>query len=264
MKKQIAGNYCLKALFQGSPNESHKFFAEEIFYAPDSDINRLGYRTITGKLVPGHAHFPLILFYKKYPNFKYYWFIEYDVKFTGNWKQLLEICSQNSCDFMAAQFLSYSKDPNWLFWEKMDLKDGFERKEPVRSLNPICRLSNRALKAIMESQEQGSLGHNESLLATVVLNAGLSTGQIPKMFFNSICDGCGFHPFETHRPGPEILIAWRRNKIYHPIKSKSGRWLAILRKSYREFIKKIRHIIKKSNIDLTPPKAAKRISVSSK
>ena len=51
-------------------------------------INELEYEPIEETLLPGSCHFPLLRFYIDNSSYKFYWFIEYDVEFTGNWSLL--------------------------------------------------------------------------------------------------------------------------------------------------------------------------------
>ncbi|MCD7937998.1 MAG: hypothetical protein LUG98_14165 [Tannerellaceae bacterium] len=48
-------------------------------------LNQLPFKAIRETIVPGSAHFPLLQFYRDFPVYDYYWIIEYDVVFNGDW-----------------------------------------------------------------------------------------------------------------------------------------------------------------------------------
>src|ERR1051325_8088813 len=59
------------------------------YIVTDSSLASLNYRRIADAVVPGSAHFPLLQFFLDNPNYRYYWQVEYDVRFSGDWRQLV-------------------------------------------------------------------------------------------------------------------------------------------------------------------------------
>lgn len=57
----------------------------EVFPFTDSILHDLGYTPIEDSLLPGSNHFPLLKFYREHPGYDYYWLIEDDVRFSGEW-----------------------------------------------------------------------------------------------------------------------------------------------------------------------------------
>lgn len=53
------------------------------FITNSENINKLGYEPIQETLLPGSCHFPILRFFIDNPEYHHYWFIEYDVEFTG-------------------------------------------------------------------------------------------------------------------------------------------------------------------------------------
>lgn len=61
-------------------------------YTFTSDIlHNMGYTPIGQQLLPGSNHFPLLKFYLSHPNYDYYWLIEDDVYFNGNWDSFFNL-----------------------------------------------------------------------------------------------------------------------------------------------------------------------------
>jgi len=59
-------------------------FTDDILY----DLN---YLPISNSLMPGSNHFPLLKFFTDNPQFDFYWYIESDVVFNGDWEYLIYI-----------------------------------------------------------------------------------------------------------------------------------------------------------------------------
>ena len=69
------------------------------FTMNSESINELGYEPIQETLLPGSCHFPVLRYYKDNPSYDLYWFLEYDVEFTGNWLTLMNDCDDNIVDY---------------------------------------------------------------------------------------------------------------------------------------------------------------------
>ncbi len=151
------------------------------FVFDNSILNRLGYKAITSTLVPGSNHFPLLKFYLENPRYKYYWYIEDDVRYNGDWEVFFDFFSQASIksDFLSCIINDNKDQPSWYWWNTIghpfkripqDLK--------IRSFNPIFRISNRALSFLHEELSKGWCGHHEVLIPTLLKNAGFSVNDL--------------------------------------------------------------------------------------
>ena len=49
-------------------------------------LNKQGYTSWGCTIMDGNFHFVLLDFYRHHPEYDYYWLIEYDVRFNGNWR----------------------------------------------------------------------------------------------------------------------------------------------------------------------------------
>jgi hypothetical protein len=56
-----------------------------LYLFSDESLSKLNYRMIGPTLVPGHVGFPVLQFFCDNPRFDYYWAIEYDLRFSGDW-----------------------------------------------------------------------------------------------------------------------------------------------------------------------------------
>ena len=185
------------------------------------------------KLIPGSMHLPLIQFARA-NQFDYYWFIEYDVRFTGDWQALFQHFEQSDADFIASHIMRYSNLPSWFWWKSLSHpKEGITNAEKLRSYNPIYRISWRALQHIDRMQKKGWVGHNEVLIPTLLHHAGfklrdfggigefVETADYNRFYLDpgpepdhNVTDGGSFR----YHPPCHFMWFRPRNKLYHPVK----------------------------------------------
>ncbi|PTQ92132.1 hypothetical protein C8P68_1147 [Mucilaginibacter yixingensis] len=113
----------------------------------DSILNDLGCTPLAPKIVPGSCHFPLYDFFLACPEYDYYWLIEDDVHFEGDWRFFFEECSQHylEVDFLASHIYLYDQQPLWRWWDSLCHPNKFIPFDlRLRSFNPIYRISKSA------------------------------------------------------------------------------------------------------------------------
>ncbi len=232
-KELDAEQYDVFLLFNtNSKNEVARIPASIPFcaYDPD-DLNELGYVPICEKLLPGSCHFPVLRFYKEHAEYSYYWFIEYDVEFTGEWSVLMDGFSQSGADFLGAHIASYDiqRNNNWVWWQTCN-HSGYPIAQCIRAFHPICRYSNAALAYIHQYQSRGFSAHSELLIPTCLYNAGFTLEDFGGIgeFVRSGNENRYYmdnHNTELlctlrYRPGfsNEYVKNCIAQKIYHPVK----------------------------------------------
>lgn len=197
-------------------------------------INELEYEPIEETLLPGSCHFPMLRFFIDMPSYKFYWFIEYDVEFTGNWLTLMKDCDENlrDYDFLSCYVERFDekKNKHWLWWYRNN-NVGVTLKDCIKGFNPICRYSNEALSHIDTYQKKGYSAHSEVLITTCLYHGGFKIGDfggisefVPKGYERKyyIPDLFGFEN-GTMRYRPiytieEIEQTGLQDKLFHPIK----------------------------------------------
>jgi hypothetical protein len=145
------------------------------FVFDNSILNALGYKPISPTLVPGSNHFPLFKFYLENPYYNYYWNIENDVHYNGQWEDFFDFFSETNVisDFLSSNIYDYKDQPLWFWWNTIGHPFAqIPQDSKVRSFNPIFRISNRALKYLHEKFSEGWCGHHEVLIPTLLKNAG--------------------------------------------------------------------------------------------
>lgn len=224
--------YDVFVLFNNDTDLNFNFGEHSYVYSfRTEDLNELGYESIADTIVPGSTHFAVLNFFKEHNNYKHYWYVEYDVVFSGNWSALLDAFESNDADFITTGIQLYDeyKNGTWAWWSQCStLNIPLERR--VKSFNPICRFSVSSLTFLDTFLKSGVTGHQEMVIATVLyLNGfklvdfgGSGTFVLPK-YENKFYLGldCGAKCTFRYRPiytEEEVKQMNTNNKLFHPVK----------------------------------------------
>jgi hypothetical protein len=200
-------------------------------------FSRLPYPRLERETLHDHVHFPVMDFYLAHPGFDYYWVVEFDVRYTGDWGSFLRSYEAYDQDLITSHIRHYRDEPSFGWWCTLQHPtETIEKAGYVRSFNVIYRISNRALALVHEKQKNGWRGFAEVLFPTLLENNGYTlldfggNGEYtPKGRKNtaytsgSTTDG-SLNPFCTMHWRPSMARAgMQRNKIYHPVKPETTR-----------------------------------------
>lgn len=195
------------------------------------ELNLLGVRTWKCSMQDGNSHTIMLDFFKIHSDFDYFWFIEYDVRFSGNWSTFFSFFQNKDEDFISSHILNFEENPEWSHWNDLFLMNlDLNENDRLSSFNPICRLSYRALALLEERCSLGDYGHLEVLLPTLFKYYKLNIKDLggmgrytykvsPNLFYQNYMaennENICTHRFRPMVKKEEIKIA---NKIYHPVK----------------------------------------------
>lgn len=230
------GNEKYDVVWLLAANESRKYNLSmnvgQMLTLQADDFQSLGYNPICNTIVPGSCHFIPLRFFLDNPEYHYYWFVEYDVVFTGNWSVLLENCDKELADY---DFLSchierwQESNKDWLWWNEGN-SCGYSIYDCIKGFNPICRYSDEALSCLDGYMKQGFSAHSEVMVTTCLYHHGLKIGDIggtgeftPKSYKNKYyIRGAGVNNGTMRwRPSflmEEIKALGTKDKLFHPVK----------------------------------------------
>lgn len=202
------------------------------FTFTDEILSSLNYFPLGFTLVPGSNHFPLMKFYLSHPHYDYYWCIEDDVDYSGDWSAFFEAFSSLDTDFISSHIRWYEEEPEWPWWPALAHPyTAIPQNQRIRSFNPIYRISRQALELLHKALVSKWCGHHEVLIPTLFYESGLSihdfggNGEfVPEGFENRF--------YMENTPNPKGVLSdgtmrWRpvfektgnlENKLYHPVK----------------------------------------------
>lgn len=191
----------------------------------------------------GNAELPVLLFFRSNPHYEYYWVVEYDVRFTGCWKDLFDAFDSSQSDLLGTSLIYRHQLPQWSHWPSVSIEgqDAGDRDSWIKGFFPAYRLSARALRVMDKAYARGATGHMEGLMPTVIANAGLSIedlgGSGPFVapgnenrfytnnpFSNLLSPGTFVYRPIRERPGSEP------GKLWHPVKPREPKPLYLARR----------------------------------
>jgi hypothetical protein len=125
--------------------------------------------------IPGNEDGMLLSAFHRLPQYDYYWYLEYDVVYSGNWKDFFAEFGENRADMLSTNISRHDEIPDWPLWKSVEMPVGMDlpRNFWLRSFNPILRLSLRAMEVMTEECKKGWMGHSEAVMPTVLLQRGL-------------------------------------------------------------------------------------------
>ena len=202
------------------------------FTTNSESINELGYEPIEETLLPGSCHFPVLRFFIDNPEYHHYWFIEYDVEFTGKWDVLMNDCDTNldGYDFLSCHIERFDEtNKDWGWWHHCN-DSGYPLTECIKGFNPICRYSNKALDCLNKYLKQGYSAHSEVMLTTCLYHHVFKIGDIGgtgeftlhgyrnKYYVQGRGVNNGTMRWRPLYTMEEIEALGTNNKLFHPIK----------------------------------------------
>ena len=201
-------------------------------YYVSEDLATLGYTPIENTLIPGSPHFIPLRFFLDNPHYRHYWFIEYDVMFTGRWSTLMEDCDSilGGYDFLSCHIERFGEDNRqWPWWYRSN-DCGYALEECVKGFNPICRYSNRALALLDSYMREGHSAHSEVMITTCLHNHGMKIGDIGgtgeftpdgyrnRYYIKGVGTNNGTMRWRPPFTMEEVEALGTKNRLFHPIK----------------------------------------------
>lgn len=225
---------------------------ELVFRTPD--LESLGYpgkssltlrRAGSRNMQLGNTDLPVLLFARAHPEYDRFWVIEYDVRFTGSWRMLLDTFDDNSADLLATSVCDHAVNPGWSHWPSLQFpQQPVAEDERLRAFLPIYRISAPALALVDEAYRSGVRGHYEVTMPTILHLAGRVVQDISgegnwgapgihrRLYYSNPADNSFSPGTFVYRP---IMQAPgdRPDTLWHPVKPDKPFWLAYAEKIWR-------------------------------
>jgi Protein of unknown function (DUF3405) len=172
---------------------------------------------------------PLMWYFHENPQYDYYWVMEYDVRFTGEWPHFFRHFAANRSDLLATTIFDYNFRPGWDNWGTLKSPRHIPDQERVRALFPLYRLSNGALRALHEAYCEGWSGHYEVTIPTILKTRGFTLEDIGgsgsyvaegnhNRFYRNSPERAGLAPGTFTVAANQISADHPPNLLWHPIK----------------------------------------------
>lgn len=153
---------------------------------------------------------------KKGKSYDYYWYLEYDVAFTGDWNYFFDSCDKLNQDLICVMLRQYPIQPSFeRFYEQLafDVEDC----DKFAFFGPIWRASKLLLETLKNEYLKGKHGFYELIVPTIAALNGLSITDL-----NAASNGqMLYNPITMN--GKQIRKYWTReliknsgNMLFHP------------------------------------------------
>jgi hypothetical protein len=251
LEREVGDYGDLYVLFQSDNIKSSWKYKYKHYDFNYESLSSLGYQPWSDTIVPGSNHFPLLLFYKDNPQYLYYWNIEYDVCFSGNWSDFFSFFKDKKEDFISSHIETKEDNPEWNRWNEMELQGiSIQEDRYVKSFNPIYRISGNALAFLDRFLKCGHRGHHELLIPTVLNENGFNLADLGghgRFCYNGYenlfyIGGQSHHPWymdSTMRYRPVFRLEDMSvvNKLYHPIKQETFRQSMTIKNAFNRILR---------------------------
>lgn len=205
----------------------------DLFRFDIRDLGTVSYPNKKPVLAAHNVDSFVINFARRHPEYSYYWVVEYDIRFSGHWRTLLDAFALNDADLLGTTIYRYSRNPDWTNWPSLIAPVPLTPDEKICAFIPIYRISARALAALEQGYRDGWGGHFECALPSILYQAGLRLEDMGgdgefvargnhNRFYRNFLRGKGYGPgtmvFQPARPtaGDEPDMLW------HPVKTIRG------------------------------------------
>jgi hypothetical protein len=182
-----------------------------------------------GTFWPRNIDLPLMWYFHENPQYDYYWVMEYDVRFTGDWASFFGHFAASRSDLLATTLFDFEFRPSWDNWGTLRSPRPVPERERVRALFPLYRLSNASLGALHEAYSDGWSGHYEVTIPTILKTRGLVLEDIGgsgkyvgpgnhNRFYQNSPERAGLAPGTFTVAANQVADSYPPNLLWHPIK----------------------------------------------
>ncbi|MEI8176243.1 MAG: DUF3405 domain-containing protein, partial [Candidatus Omnitrophota bacterium] len=161
-----------------------------------------------------HGDYPVLDYFLKHSAFDYYWKVEFDVRFVGEWSDFFDRFAHDDSDFLATEIKTPRTCPDWR-WEQLVSPVPFN--ERIGCFFPVTRFSRKALEVLDRSYRAGIDGFCEVAVPTTLKSEGLSINDLGR----SCYDGSTLGWKRFHRR--------KRGYLHHPVKKNWLVWFMTCR-----------------------------------
>jgi hypothetical protein len=180
---------------------------------------------------PNNIDLPPIDFRMTHDGYDHYWVVEHDVRYTGDWKALIQDFAASPADLLCTNLFGYHVNETWHERYPAHPPEGesVDDEERLRGFFPIYRMSARAFDVLIEAYRKGWWGLYEAVVPLVLARAGCVLEDIGGAGAFVAPRNRNKYYLSTHRtlsmaPGtftyrPVLLAPGNRaNTLWHPVK----------------------------------------------
>ncbi len=188
-----------------SPNKMKYFFDDVLngWITKNPNIRQMWY----------NAGYCVLLYFLQNPNYDFYWSIEDDCWWHGDWKDFFKLYENENADFLGP-FLKDISIPKTKFEESQAINN-FDYPKKFKSFGPIHRYSAKLLKEVIKSLKQRKYAYYETLFPTIAYNSELIVKDLNDGLVKPVYTGNSLY---REKMGLYELIHSRKNLLWHRVR----------------------------------------------
>ena len=179
----------IRRRFDLLPNKYEKFILKDkkCDYFSDENIFEFDFEYFnTGTNIWTNTYLAILQFYEKNRDFDYYWLLEDDLIFNGDWNIFFNFYGINNSDLIITEHhINCPKHWNggWYSMERNTFKGGFVPNQIGGGMVAIQRFSNNLLKKMHELTLTGIHAHAEVFSVSIANHFGMKIEDISDIFY---------------------------------------------------------------------------------
>jgi hypothetical protein len=113
--------------------------------------------------IVGHNDLPVLYFFRSHPEYARYWIVEYDVRYTGNWGDLLADCGRSDAGLLGTTLQRREENPDWANWRSVATgNEEVPSAHWIKGFLPFSAVTPTVLSSIDQRYSRGWTGHCEA------------------------------------------------------------------------------------------------------
>lgn len=186
-----------------------------------NQLKKSGYSFKTDERIWHHVEYALIDYYLRNPQYDFYWRIEYDVKFGGDWGLFFRHFADNKADLLGTYIKTYKDDPEWRWWRAMNCE--INRNDLRGMFFPVTRFSREALDLLNRKYKGGMSGFCELVVPTLLNMENMKIEDIGKNYYDLHAFNCSFS------------VVRKKGKLHHPVRKRNLKDILKLLRFWRKY-----------------------------
>lgn len=162
-----------------------------------------------------NAGYSVLLYFLKNPDYDYYWSIEYDCWFNGNWSDFFKLYEKEKADFLGPHLIETTNSDSIL--EQNKLIKNFDYPKLFNSFGCIHRYSNALLQEVIKALKEKRQAFYETLFPTIAFNNDLKIRDLNDVTANPVYTESSLLRLNM-TPYELIHVAKGKNKLWHRVR----------------------------------------------
>lgn len=149
---------------------------------------------------------------RRWPGHDHYWYVEHDVRYTGDWGEVFRASESSEADLIATYIEPFSqKNIGWCWWSHAPANCPTLH----RAFLPLWRISRRAIDLLDYQYQRGRHGYCEVAIPSLLAEARMDLCELSR--FGMEYDHGSFT--WLRKPGTVTVNASRQNRLFHPVRT---------------------------------------------